>query len=125
MIVELYHDRAIGRMIKEVLNVEGYDVNATHDPEVAWHALVEHDESYILIMDTFHIAPKPTAMLSKLAGAPSVRERVRIIGLIANLEYSRDAVEKGIVDVTIAVPFTAAQFLATLQAEIDQLAAES
>ena len=116
-IVVLWFDPDIEQMLREVLELEGYAVVATRDAGEAVRALDEEEGDGLLLADNVLMNPAAREALARLAVTPALRGRVRVIGI-----GSRDTLRmsKGQVDMDgyVAMPFTVAALLATVEANV-------
>ncbi len=112
-IVALYFDPSIGSILREALELEGYAVVATREAEEALRAIGESEGLCILLTDNYVVSPVAREALSRLAAAPALRSRVRVIGMSA---YHPQSVPAGLVDGYMGLPFTMETLLETIEA---------
>lgn len=113
-IVALYFDPSIGSILREALELEGYAVVvATREAEEALRAIGESGGLCILLTDNYVVSPVAREALSRLAAAPALRSRVRVIGMSA---YHPQSVPAGLVDGYMGLPFTMETLLETIEA---------
>ena len=113
-IVILVLDPPIGRIVRQAMEVEGHTVASIPKAEEALRALEAHEGRSLLLIDNFHLSPAAQEALTRLAATPSLRLRIRVIGLASSNWLSEP---EGALGAFIAMPFTVKMLLETIEAQ--------
>ena len=122
-ILVLYQNDSIERLLKDVLELDGYAVTTTGDPAEALRMIEASAQPLIVVADNLKVNPAGVEALTRLRAHPALRQRIRVIGF--DIESVREMeMSWGILDDFAAMDSLSMALLDSIEANVAQLAAQ-
>jgi CheY-like chemotaxis protein len=111
-ILYLVHEPSIGKMVFEILALEGYPVNIVRTSSEAFSILNQHKGDTIVIMDNLHAFTEGQRFLATLKWETELWARTSVLSMAVSVVCDRLREKHGqAIDAHLAMPFTADQLM--------------
>lgn len=111
----LAFEATLGRMIAEMLALEGYSAQLIHTDAEACSLLDADESNFVVLMDNLHVHHEGRRFLIRLRHNPRLRARVKTVSMAVSMNNKRLRRDFGdVLDAYLDMPLTQDQLLDTL-----------
>lgn len=122
-VIVLYQNDSIERLVRSLLEMDGYTVTSTDDPAEALRLIEASAGPLVIMADNLKVNPAGVEALRSLRANPELGKRVRVIDFdIASVREME--LSWGILDDFVDMGFTSETLLESIEANFARLSAQ-